>query len=271
MCASACFFVFVGGIYKNTAFPSLSPILGIHRPYLASERLNELSGSQVLAASSLTRTALENYLKEMDVPTKYMNKMFSVPKDQILWISDEDFDADFANFIRSLRDRVEAKCKLTDVEEVALKSIQNKPYNKRTQAEWSIEERASRPGYSEHPRIQQGNGEVSGGSAQTPVNSTTPAIVETVHWHVLINCLKAGGYEPGAAPPAHNASRKIQVVSSVKVAGRGPGTPPCSQYNASRGDEKEEFIFFSWAEGFWTGYNIGGARPKMRRWLSFRH
>jgi hypothetical protein len=37
-------------------------------------------------------------------------------------------------------------------------------------------------------------------SAQTPVNSTTPAVVEIVRWRVLINCLKASGYEPGVAP-----------------------------------------------------------------------
>ena len=103
-----------------------------------------MSGGQVLTASNLTRTTLENYLKEMDVPTKYADKMFSVPKDQILWISDDDFEADFANFIPSLRDWMEAKCKLTDVEDVALKSIQNKPHDKRTKAEWSIEERLTK-------------------------------------------------------------------------------------------------------------------------------
>jgi hypothetical protein len=93
-------------------------------------------------------------------------------------------------------------------------------------------------------------------SAQTPVNSTTPAVVEIVRWRVLINCLKASGYEPGAAPARNVASKKNQVATSVKMAGKGPGISPCSQYNASHGDEKEEFVFMSWAEGFLTGYNM---------------
>jgi hypothetical protein len=100
-------------------------------------------------------------------------------------------------------------------------------------------------------------------SAQTPVNSTAPAIVEIVHWQVLINCLKASGYEPGAAPARNVASKKNQVAASVEVAGKGPGISPCSQYNASRSDEKEEFMFMSWTQGFLTGYNIGGKSAEM--------
>ena len=93
-------------------------------------------------------------------------------------------------------------------------------------------------------------------SAQTPVYSTTPAVVEIVRWRVLINCLKASGYEPGTTPARNVASKKNQVANSVKMAGKGPGISPCSQYNASRSDEKEEHLFFSWAEGFLTGYNM---------------
>ena len=44
MCASACFFIFADGISKDTASGIETPLLGIHRPYLASERLKELSG-----------------------------------------------------------------------------------------------------------------------------------------------------------------------------------------------------------------------------------
>jgi hypothetical protein len=99
-------------------------------------------------------------------------------------------------------------------------------------------------------------------SAQTPVNSTTPAVVEIVRWRVLINCLKASGYEPGAAPARNVASKKSQATS-VKMAGKGPGISPCSQYTASRGDEKEEHVFFSWAEGFLTGYNMQAKSAEM--------
>src|SRR4029077_8997960 len=81
-------------------------------------------------------------------------------------------------------------------------------------------------------------------------------VVEIVRWRVVINCLKASGYEPGAAPTSNVTSKKRQVATTVNVAGKGPGISPCSQYNASRSDEKEEFVFFSWANGFLTGYNM---------------
>jgi hypothetical protein len=100
-------------------------------------------------------------------------------------------------------------------------------------------------------------------SAQTPENSTTPAVIEIVHWRVLINCLKASGYEPGAVPALNVASKNNQAATSVKVAGKGPGISPCSQYNASRGDEKEEQVFFSWSDGFLTGYNMQAKSTEM--------
>jgi hypothetical protein len=143
MCASACFFAFVGGVYRDTALPPLPPVIGIHRPYLSPERLRELTGGQAIATGNLTRETIEKYLKELGVATKYIDQMFSVPKDQILWINDDDFDADFRGFIPSLRDWVEAKCKLTDVEKIALEAIQKKPSDKRTQAEWDVSKQLS--------------------------------------------------------------------------------------------------------------------------------
>jgi hypothetical protein len=142
MCASACFFVFVGGISKTDGLYGVGaspPIIGIHRPYLEPERLKDLRGNQVIATANLTKAGVETYLKGMDVPTKYFDQMFSVPKDNIFWISDDDFKADFAGLLPSLRDWVDAKCTLTDVENVALKAIQKKPFDKRTQAEWDVE------------------------------------------------------------------------------------------------------------------------------------
>jgi hypothetical protein len=55
---------------------------------------------------------------------------------------------------------------------------------------------------------------------------------------------------------ALNVASKKKIAPSVKVAGKGPGISPCSQYNASRSDAKEEFVFMSWGDGFLTGYNM---------------
>ena len=142
MCASACFFIFVGAISKDTdVLTSVfgPPIIGVHRPYVPTERLKELSGGQAIATANLTRVTVEGYLKEMDVQTKYIDQMFSVPKDKVLWIGEDDFDNDFRGLVPSLREWVEAKCNnLTDIEKTAWESIKNKLSNRRTQTENSV-------------------------------------------------------------------------------------------------------------------------------------
>jgi hypothetical protein len=96
-------------------------------------------------------------------------------------------------------------------------------------------------------------------SAQTPVDSTTPAVVEIVRWRVLINCLKASGYEPGAKGPAiarQSAPAKTKL-SDLQAAGGGVGVSPCSEFTRVREKPEFEALFFTWAQGFLTGWNMG--------------
>ncbi len=125
MCASACFFIFVAGIDRErNIWP---PVLGIHRPYLSEADLKRLSGNQVIASAGQMRTVVEDYLKEMGVPVKYADLMFSIPKDQVRLIDEDDFVSDFEGYIPELQDWLDAKCnKLTDVEKVVDKGIQAK-------------------------------------------------------------------------------------------------------------------------------------------------
>ena len=109
MCASACFFIFVAGIHRSSDDLGQA-ILGIHSPSLSESALNKLSFDQVATADNRTRTAIENYLKVMDVPAKYAEDMFSVPKGKIQWIRNDEFEADFAGFIPTLRGWVAARC-----------------------------------------------------------------------------------------------------------------------------------------------------------------
>jgi hypothetical protein len=46
----------------------------------------------------------------MDVPAKYAENMYSVPKGKIQWIRNDEFAADFGGFIPELRDWVDARC-----------------------------------------------------------------------------------------------------------------------------------------------------------------
>jgi hypothetical protein len=134
MCASACFFVFVAGVYRKTEF--VGGTLGIHRPYLSERELKAISADQAVAATNQTRSVVDKYLREMGVPTKYVDQMFSVPKDQVRWISMEDLEADFQGFIPDLKDWVDARCeKRTDAEKRFHKALEHTTFGEMSRAD----------------------------------------------------------------------------------------------------------------------------------------
>jgi hypothetical protein len=86
-------------------------ILGIHRPYLSNADLKALSANEAMEFSSTKiRTVVETYLREMSVPSKYADRMFSISGDQMYWINEADFEADFSGNIPELEDWLNAKC-----------------------------------------------------------------------------------------------------------------------------------------------------------------
>jgi hypothetical protein len=138
MCASACFFVFVGGIHRKYDLEGLfgGPALGVHRPYLRETSLKALSSDQALAAANQNRTMVEAYLKEMGIPQKYADQMFLVSKDEVKWISEREFDADFEGFIPELKDWVDAKCDdRTEVEKKIWKQLEHTSSSQQTSSE----------------------------------------------------------------------------------------------------------------------------------------
>jgi hypothetical protein len=137
MCASACFFVFVAGVKRTTDFDfDGDAILGIHRPYLPESSLKGMSGDQAIAAANQFSAVVKNYLNEMGVRAKYADLMFSVPKDQVRWIDNADFNADFVGLIPELKDWMDAQCdKRTDVEKAAWEGLKNKNGTQQTAAE----------------------------------------------------------------------------------------------------------------------------------------
>jgi hypothetical protein len=128
MCASACFFVFVAGVRRDMDLtPYDEALLGIHRPYLTEAELRRIDARDAMASAKNTRAVVEDYLKAMSVPVKYVDRMFSVPKEQIEWIGAEDFKADFEGFIPELRDWMSARCdKRTDIEKAMWEALKDK-------------------------------------------------------------------------------------------------------------------------------------------------
>jgi hypothetical protein len=108
-CASACFFVFVAGIYRRYDGPGPA-ILGIHRPSMSRSDYKKLGHEQVGEINERLRTAVDKYLNEMGVPSKYAAEMFSMPPNGMRWILDDDFAHDFAGYIPELKKRIDAIC-----------------------------------------------------------------------------------------------------------------------------------------------------------------
>ena len=107
-CMSACFFVYVSGIYRNVNWAGR---LGVHRPTQLESIARKPSGD---AASKTTawfiRETVKNYLKEMDVPDRYVDLIFSVPPNKIRLITQDELDSDLRGFVPELKDWIGAKC-----------------------------------------------------------------------------------------------------------------------------------------------------------------
>jgi len=89
--------------------------------------------------------------------------------------------------------------------------------------------------------------------AQTPVTSSTPVLVETKLRMVLIDCLKASGYEPGAAPVGKPAS-DLSTLANIKYS-----NILCTDIAKMRASSPNatDTVFFIWIRGFIEGWNAG--------------
>jgi hypothetical protein len=98
-------------------------------------------------------------------------------------------------------------------------------------------------------------------SAQTPINSTTVSVVERVRWTVLVNCLKAGGYEPGATPTKTTLSNE----SNSKLAALRFDDYSCADVARLRkASPMVDTVFFIWARGFISGWNASAEKPILK-------
>ena len=79
-CASACFLIWVAGIYR------MGDVLGIHRPLFLDEYLEGLSVSEVQKEHILMYDMVKSYLKSMDVPKHIIDKMFNTRSDEIAYL-----------------------------------------------------------------------------------------------------------------------------------------------------------------------------------------
>jgi hypothetical protein len=152
LCASACFFIAVAGIERSPTLDIEKPILGIHRPFMSDADLKTLTANQVISSATQVRTVVEMYLREMGVPIKYADLMFSISKDEVRWITIAEYQADFAGIVLELKDWLNARCdKRTEVE----KRLDDLFDAKIVRGEkFSVEEEAMRRALGEKLKVQ---------------------------------------------------------------------------------------------------------------------
>ena len=110
LCASACFFIFVGGIYRE------GHLLAIHQPFISAAELERISPDEAVRRTSNVRTVVELYLRRMGVPLRYVQEMYDVPKERLRWLTEEEIATDFSGFIAEVRPWVETQCSPGEVQ-----------------------------------------------------------------------------------------------------------------------------------------------------------
>ena len=109
MCASACFFIFVGGIYRD------GHRLAIHQPFMAPAELERIPADEAARRANNVRAVVEVYLHRMGVPLRYVQEMYDVPKERLRWLTDDEIAADFHGFIAEVRPWVETQCPADEI------------------------------------------------------------------------------------------------------------------------------------------------------------
>ena len=88
-CASACFFLYVAGVYRQGS------VLGIHKPALPADEYFALGLDGSVAAHRKIEEATVAYLDVMGAPARYASLMLAGSSRGMVWLSPEDIASDF--------------------------------------------------------------------------------------------------------------------------------------------------------------------------------
>jgi hypothetical protein len=115
-CSSACFFIYVSGVYRSLGWVVR---LGIHRPTQLESETNKLDVEQATNLAWRVRGFVKKYLDDMNVPDKYVDLMYSVPPNEVRWISQSEFESDIEGFVPDAKRWLSTKCNLQTKDEAA--------------------------------------------------------------------------------------------------------------------------------------------------------
>lgn len=90
VCLSSCFFIWAAGIGRSVTQKDKSRSIGIHRVYYNQEYYKNLSSSEAEEKYSKARFSTETFLEKMKIPKRISEKLFTVPSNEIYWLTNED-------------------------------------------------------------------------------------------------------------------------------------------------------------------------------------
>lgn len=109
-CASACFFIYVAGVYRHLNWTGR---LGFHRPIELESEASKLDVDQALNRTWRVRQLIQKYLADMDVPDKYIDLIYSVPFNEVHWVTQKEFDSDLQGLVPEAKKWIAAKCTIS--------------------------------------------------------------------------------------------------------------------------------------------------------------
>ena len=105
-CTSACFLLYVAGIYRHFVWAGR---LGIHRPQVEHKPIGTTE-KEVSAATDEMRNMIKLYLETMNVPDKYLDIMYSIPPNEVHWLTQTEINSDLKGYVSEIRALLETKC-----------------------------------------------------------------------------------------------------------------------------------------------------------------
>lgn len=102
-CVSACFLIYVAGVDRKLTSAGR---LGLHQP-----RSLRADNGEVTAVSVGVRNAIKEYLVRMNVPENYLDLMYSLPANEVRWITQQEYERDLKGYVPVVGAFVEEKCK----------------------------------------------------------------------------------------------------------------------------------------------------------------
>ena len=120
VCASACFFIYAGGVERSGA------VLGIHRAFLKDADYKKMSMDDAARSYAAGQVAVRDYLDHMGVPRDITDHMAATPPDKVEWLNKDDVDR-ISGFIPEYQEWVTARCgKMTPQDLSTLDNGRNK-------------------------------------------------------------------------------------------------------------------------------------------------